>query len=116
MSLPYQIADRIDFEVLQCDGAGPVEGWKARPVAEGNEPLENVLDLLLRADPQNQSDSADPNTWIYVGNASIQPFPLRANESINLRVTRRSAIYFKGPRGQKLIAVAAKLDAPVFNR
>ena len=70
-----------------------------------------MLDLLLRSDSRKASDSTDPSTWIYVGKASTLPFPLRANESINLRVTRRSAIYFKGPKGHKLIAVAAKLDA-----
>lgn len=110
MSLPYQIADRIDFEVFTCTGTGPSEGWKAEPIAPGNEPLENVLDLLLRADPLNASDSADPNTWLYIGNANQQTFPLRANESINLRVTKRDAIYFKGPKGHKLHAVAAKLN------
>ena len=111
MSLPYQIADRIDFEVLVCKGVGSPSAWTAEPVAQGNEPLENVLDIHLRADPQNPSDSTDPATWVYIGNASVQAYPLRANESINLRVTRRSSIYFKGPKGHKLHAVVAKLDA-----
>lgn len=111
MSLPYQIADRIDFEVMLCDGVGTSpSAWKAQPLAQGNEPLENVLDVLIRSDPSNTSDSADPNTWIYIGNSNQQTFPLRANESVNLRVTKRDAIYFKGPKGQKLHVVSARLN------
>lgn len=106
MSLPYQISDRIEFEVMACEGL-----TTSRPIAQGNEPLANTLDVLLRADPLNASDTADPNTWIYIGNSNNQTFPLRANESINLRVVRRSDIYFKGPAGHKLHVVSAKINA-----
>lgn len=105
MSLPYQIADRIDFEVFNCKGMTQPE-----TISPGNEPLANILDILLRSDPTNPSDSTDPTTWIFVGNSNNQTFPLRANESVNLRVTRRSDIYFKGPVGHKLHVVSAKLN------
>lgn len=111
MSLPYQIADRVDFDVMLCEGVGiNPTAWRAQPLAQGNEPLENVLDVLLRSDPGNASVVDDPNTWIYIGSANQQTFPLRANESVNLRVTKRDAIYFKGPKGQKLHVVSARLN------
>lgn len=105
MSLPYQIADRIDFEVFICQGQ-----TLPATISPGNEPLANVLDILLRSDPSNPSDNADPTSWIFVGNSNNQTFPLRANESVNLRVVRRSDIYFKGPQGHKLHVVSAKLN------
>jgi hypothetical protein len=105
VSLPYQIADRIEFETIQCEGAD-----KAVPIAQGNEPLANTLDVLIRSDPSNASDSTDRTTWIYIGNATRQTFPLRANESVNLRVVRRSDIYFRGPTGHLLHVISAKLN------
>jgi hypothetical protein len=104
MSLPYQIADVVDFDILLGKGLTLPE-----PIAQGNEPLENTLDVLLRSDPRNESDNDDPSTWIYIGNSTRQDFPLRANESVNLRVTRRNTIYFRGPLNHKLHVISARL-------
>lgn len=114
MSLPYQIADRIDFDTFVCTGQD-----KAKPIVEGNENFANVLDILVRSDPTNAAiagydgdatSATAPPTWIWVGSSNIQPFPLKAGESINFRVTTRSGIYYRGPVGHKLIVVSAKLN------
>ena len=102
MSIPYQIADDVIFRMLVCEGQEV-----ARPIADSNEALENNIDVMLRADPLNGSDAADPTTWIYVGNSTRQEFPLRDNESINIHVTKRNGIYFRGPAGAKLHMVSA---------
>lgn len=105
MSIPYQIADVVDFDVLICEGLDTT-----KPIVEGNEPLGNNVDVLLRADPANGSDPADPATWIYVGNKNRQEFPLRDNESMNVHVTRRHMIYFRGPVGARLHLVSAQIQ------
>lgn len=109
MSLPYQIADRIDFNVLNCKGQ-----YQPQAVTQGVEQYENILDVLLRADPAND-DAQGP---ILIGNSQMQTFPLYANQSVNLRVTRRSDIYFVGYGGNpgnnqlahKLHVVTARLN------
>jgi hypothetical protein len=104
MSLPYQIADAIDFTTAVGEGLDIT-----KPVVESRDLIENTLDMLLRSDPSNPSDPADVTTWIYVGNINLQPFPLRANESVNLRITRRESIFFRAPLGHKLHVVCARL-------
>ncbi len=106
MSLPYQIADVVDFDIALGQGL-----TISIPLFNGNEPLANTLDVLLRADPGNASDPVDPNTWCYVGGPTRQDFPLRANESLNVRVTRRNMLYFRGPLNHKLHIVSARLNA-----
>lgn len=105
MSLPYQIADTIEFFVLQGQGLD-----RPLPIADSTEPHENTLDIHLRADPGNGSDSADPSTWIFIGTSNRQEYPLRDNESVNLRVVRRNSIYFRAPTGYKLHMVCARIN------
>jgi hypothetical protein len=102
VSIPYQIADDVTFSFLLCQGQE-----NRQPIIQGNEAEENTVDVLLRADPLNGADPADPSTWIYVGGSNSQTFPLRDNESVNVKVTRRNQIFFRGPNGFKLHLVSA---------
>lgn len=93
MSIPYQIADLVTFDMLY--GRGHDVPF---PIFDGNESQENTIDVLIRADPQNAGDAADPSTWWYIGTATKQMFPLRPNEAINVHVTKRNMIYVRGPK------------------
>lgn len=93
MSLPYRVSDAISFLVLEA-------GVDAQPLMPGGDKYERALDVLLRADPSNNkragTDEGLPDdAIIYIGDAAAQRFPLRPNESVNLRVTRRNAIWFR---------------------
>lgn len=104
MSIPYQIGDLIDWKVMRCKGQD-----HADPVADVGESQERTLDVLLRAWPTNGADPADESTWIFVGDSNQQVFPLTDGQSVNVRVSRRNQIYFRGPLGHRLVVVTAQV-------
>lgn len=110
MSLPYVVSDHVEFHLLYTgefiETLDPIlqtpirvfNNYGARPIIPGGDKYERAIDVLLRADPANQAfgDADSPDgAIIYIGDQSRQEFPLRPNESINLRVTRRNQIFYR---------------------
>jgi hypothetical protein len=91
VSLPKVIGDNVVFD-------RKVASYDAQPLVT-NETLETVVGILVRAGPNNLQP-------IYVGDATRQVFPLAADQSIALPLSRRSVIYVKGTPPDEVLFVA----------
>lgn len=122
MAIPYQVADTIGFLAITCDG-------QKHNLVEASDVSESVTDIHLRSDPSNGvasatdatknlrgnvlADPQDPKTWIYVGNATNPSYPLKPDQSLNLRVSRRSGLSYIGPQGHILHVVTAQVSKSI---
>jgi hypothetical protein len=104
VAIPYQVGDTLVWDVFDVPG-------DLRPLAltRGGERLERVVEITLRAHPDNASP-------IFLGDARRQDFPLTANESATFSVSRIGNTYFRGAAaGDRLLVVYSMASEPIPN-
>jgi hypothetical protein len=106
VALPAQIADNVGFLFIECDG-------EQHQLVDGGDVNESITDIHFRSDPLNASDPADRTTWIFLGDSTRTTYPLKADQSLNIRVTRRTGITYKGPKGHVLHVVTTKVSKSI---